>query len=41
MQYYLRDAALEDAYLLWEIIAVTAHNEWLATKHEREKAKRK
>jgi hypothetical protein len=31
---------VEDAYVLWEVIAVTAHNEWLAAK-EREKGKKK
>jgi hypothetical protein len=28
---------LEDAFLMWEVIAVTRHNEYLAAKHAMKK----
>jgi len=32
---------VEDAMNLWEIIAISSYNQWLATKHAEKKAKEK
>jgi hypothetical protein len=32
---------IEDAYLLWEIIAITAHNEWLVHEYHKNNKDRK
>ena len=32
---------MEDAFLLWECIAIPAHNEYMAIKKAQEEAKRK